>query len=266
MQGVIEDALGAMTAQRLTSIVAGRTDRGVHASAQVIHVDVDWEHARLAGRVVLAPLPAPAALAALGAALDAATPGSIRIHEVRRVADTFHARFTATSRTYRYRLRDRVDPRGPRGVDGDPDDVWGIVGSLDVPAMRAGGRHLIGEHDFATFCRRAPGRTTVRRIHALTVRRVAIDGEGRIDVRVHGTAFCHQQVRAIVGCLVEVGRSKRPPGWIAEVLTARDRSLAAPVAPPHGLTLERVTYGRGHPTAHPRPVGRASHEEAARPG
>lgn len=265
VQGVIEDALAVLTDQRVTSFVAGRTDRGVHASAQVIHVDLDWERARLAGRGVVTSSPGPAALAALGAALDVATPDSIRIHAVRRVADTFHARFTATSRTYRFRLRDGVDPRSPRGVDGDPIDVWGVLGPLDVPAMRAGGRHLVGEHDFAAFCRRAPGRTTVRRIHALTVRRVALEGEGRIDVRVHGTAFCHQQVRAIVGCLVEVGRSKRPPGWIAEVLAARDRSLAAPVAPPHGLTLERVTYGRGHPAALPRPVGRAS-PAGGRPG
>ena len=245
MQGVIEDALASLTGQPVIASVAGRTDRGVHASAQVIHIDLDPARSGLIG---------PSAAEALAASLDAATPPTIRVLRVRRVAYTFHARFSATSRTYRFRLQDGVDPRSPRGVEGDPVDVWGIRGPLDVPAMRAGARHLIGEHDFAAFCRRAPGRTTVRRVLALTVRRVPREGKGRIDVRVHGTAFCHQQVRAIVGCLVEVGRARRPPAWIGEVLAARDRSLAAPVAPPHGLTLERVSYGSGRPSAPPRPA------------
>jgi tRNA pseudouridine38-40 synthase len=235
VQGVLEDALAALLEQPATTFVAGRTDRGVHADAQVIHLDVDMD---------------PARLPAFARELDAATPPSLAIHAVRRVPPTFHARFSATSRTYRYRLRDGVDPRAPRGEDRG-GDVWVVHGTLDVPAMRAASRPLIGEHDFAAFCRRSPGRTTMRRVHAITLRRVTGEGDGRIDVRVHGSAFCHQQVRSIVGCLVDVGRGRRPPAWVGAVLVAKDRSLAAPVAPPHGLTLERVTFGPGHPVAPP---------------
>jgi tRNA pseudouridine38-40 synthase len=240
VQGVLEDALVALLGQPATTFVAGRTDRGVHADAQVVHLDVDMD---------------PARLQAFARELDAATPTSIAIHAVRRVPPTFHARFSATSRTYRFRLRDGVDPRAPH--DGERrGNVWVVRGTLDVPAMRTAARELLGEHDFAAFCRRSPGRTTMRRVHAITLRRVASEGEGRIDVRVHGSAFCHQQVRSIVGCLVDVGRGRRPPEWVGAVLASRDRSLAAPVAPPHGLTLERVTFGPGHPTA-PPPGARA---------
>jgi tRNA pseudouridine38-40 synthase len=235
VQGVLEDALAALLGQAATTFVAGRTDRGVHADAQVIHLDVEMD---------------PARLAAFARELEGAIPPSIVIHAVRRVPRTFHARFSATSRTYRFRLRDGVDPREPHdGVR--RGDVWVVHGSLDVPAMRTAAADLIGEHDFAAFCRRSPGRTTMRRVHAITLRRVASEGRGRIDVRVHGSAFCHQQVRSIVGCLVEVGRGRRPPDWVGAVLASKDRSLAAPVAPPHGLTLERVTFGPGHPTAPP---------------
>jgi tRNA pseudouridine38-40 synthase len=243
VQSVLEAALAELLGQPVTVAVAGRTDRGVHADGQVVHVDVAAALADVHGRGLLRHLES------LARALDVATPDSIAVHAVRRVPDRFHARFSATSRTYRYRLRDMVDPRAPRTAEAA--DVWGIIGRLDVTAMRVATRPLIGEHDFAAFCRRSPGRTTVRRIHGITVRRVAAEGEGRIDVRVHGTAFCHQQVRSIVGCLVEVARGRRPPGWVATVLTSQDRSLAAPVAPPHGLTLERVTYGPGRPAAPP---------------
>jgi len=238
VQGVVEDALATLLGQPATTFVAGRTDRGVHADAQVIHLDVGMDLARLAR------------LEGFARELDAAIPASIAIHAVRRVPPTFHARFSATSRTYRYRLRDGVDPRAPEG-DARVGDVWGTRGTLDVPAMRAAARHLIGEHDFAAFCRRRPEATTMRRVHAITLRRVGREGEGRIDVRVHGSAFCHQQVRSIVGCLVDVGRGRRPPDWVHTVLVSQDRSLAAPVAPPHGLTLERVTFGPGHPASPP---------------
>jgi tRNA pseudouridine38-40 synthase len=241
VQGVLEDALAVVLGQPVDVLVAGRTDRGVHADGQVVHLDVDT--VRLPGGGL--------DVADLADALRSATPSSLVIHAVRRVPATFHARFSATSRTYRYRLRDGMDPRVPRGVAGDPADVWGLRDPLDVPAMRAAAQHLLGEHDFAAFCRRSPGRTTVRRVLAIALRRVNGEGEGRIDVRVNGSAFCHQQVRSIVGCLVEVGRGRRPPDWIATVLASRDRSLAAPVAPPHGLTLERVTFGPGHPAAPP---------------
>jgi tRNA pseudouridine38-40 synthase len=252
VQGVVEEALADLLGQPVRTTGAGRTDRGVHADAQVLHLDVD-PGVPAAARGLADP-------GRLARRLGRALPRAIRIHRVRRVADDFDARFSATARAYRYRLRDGVDPRGRgRGVARDPGDVWSLTAILDVSAMRTAGRHLLGEHDFASFCRRAPGRTTVRRVDELTLRRLPPDavrgrrrvGPGRIDLRIEGPAFCHQQVRAVVGCLVAVGRGRRDPAWVGEVLAARDRAAAAALAPPHGLTLETVRFGRGAPAAPP---------------
>ena len=239
VQSCVEDALEQILGTPVRTTASGRTDRGVHARAQVLHGDV--------------PAQALDGIEAddLTVALAAALPESIRIHAVRRVPPTFNARFSALARSYRFRLRDGVDPRvHGRGVRRDESDVWGITELLDVPAMRRASQALLGEHDFAAFCRRAPGRTTVRRIDLLTLRRLGV-GPGRIDIRLEGPAFCHQQVRSIVGCLVDVGRGRREERWIGDVLASLDRSLAAPVAPPHGLTLEAVRFGRGIPACPP---------------
>jgi tRNA pseudouridine38-40 synthase len=238
VQGAVEEALELLLGVAVRTTASGRTDRGVHARGQVLHGDVP-------DGVV------PADLGRFARRLGRALPPGIVVHAVRRVADGFDARFSATERAYRYRLRDGVDPRvHGRGVQRDAPDVWGVTDALDVPAMRRASRVLLGEHDFAAFCRRAPGRTTVRRLDVLTLRRLA-SAPGRIDVRLRGPAFCHQQVRSIVGCLVEVGRRRRPETWVGEVLAARDRSRAAPVAPPHGLTLEEVRFGPGVPASPP---------------
>ena len=242
MQGAVEEALAALLGVAVRTTASGRTDRGVHARAQVLHADVPVD-------VV------PGDLGRLARRLDRALPRAITIHIVRRVPGSFDARFSATARAYRYRLRDGVDPRvHGRGVGRDAPDVWGVSQRLDVPAMRRSSRALLGEHDFAAFCRRAPGRTTVRRLDVLTLVRLG-PAPGRIDVRLRGPAFCHQQVRSIVGCLVEVGRGRRPESWVAEVLAGQDRSRAAPVAPPHGLTLEEVRFGPGIPAAPPLGAG-----------
>lgn len=242
VQGAVEEALAGLLGVDVRTTASGRTDRGVHARAQVLHLDVPED-------VV------PGDLGRLGRRLARVLPHGITVHAVRRVPGTFDARFSATARSYRYRLRDGVDPRvHGRGVGRDAPDVWGVSQMLDVPAMRRASRVLLGEHDFAAFCRRAPGRTTVRRIDVLTLLRIG-PAPGRIDVRLRGPAFCHQQVRSIVGCLVEVGRGRRPEGWVAEVLAAGDRSRAAPVAPPHGLTLEEVRFGPGIPAAPPPGAG-----------
>lgn len=244
VQGTLEDALARLLGVPVRTTASGRTDRGVHALAQVLHGDVPTAAV-------------PADLGRLARALDGGLPASISVLALRRVPDTFDARFSANARAYRYRLRDGVDPRlEARGDRTDETDVWGIIGRLDVPAMRRAAHALLGEHDFATFCRRAPGRTTTRRIDLLTLRRAGA-APGRVDIRLRGKAFCHQQVRAIVGCLVDVGRGKRPERWIEDILVAKDRSLAAPVAPPQGLTLERIHFGPGIPASPPAgpPVG-----------
>jgi tRNA pseudouridine38-40 synthase len=234
VQGTLEAALHRLMGQDVATTCAGRTDRGVHALAQVVHLDVDPDRGR--ARRALEDLDG------LAERLDHLVGPAIAVWAVRRVPGDFDARFSATSRGYRFRLVD-----APRLSPLERHDRWHVGEALDVPAMRRAGRHLLGEHDFASFCRRAPGRTTVRRLDELTVARRG----GVIHVRLAGAAFCHQQVRSIVGCLVEVGRGRREPDWLGEVLAARDRSAAARVAPPHGLVLERVGYGRRWPSAPP---------------
>jgi tRNA pseudouridine38-40 synthase len=228
VQGVLEDALSRLAGVSLTTTAAGRTDRGVHATAQTVHCDLPSDlppSARLL-----------ADLAAARTALNAICGPEIAIWRIRRAPSTFDARFSATQRRYRYRICDAVvmNPLWRH-------DTWHAgPPALDTEAMEAGGDYLLGEHDFSSFCRRAnPEQTLVRRIDALTVRRRPA---GLVLVAVAGKAFCHQMVRSIVGSLVLVGRAKRPPAWIDDVRAARDRQAAGQLAPAQGLTLVGVSY------------------------
>lgn len=235
VQGVLEEACGRVLGIEPVTFGAGRTDRGVHALAQVVHLDVDPAQVRDPAQLE--------DLDDLRLRLDRLAGDAIAIWSVRQVGSGFHARFSATERGYRYRLADTpvMDPL-------ERHRRWHVVEPLAIGAMRAAARHLVGEHDFAAFCRSEPGRTTVRRLDEVAISRPQF---GDIDVRLTGNAFCHQQVRSIVGCLVEVGCGRREPEWLAELLAGRDRSVAGPVAPPHGLVLERVAYGRSWPAAPP---------------
>lgn len=237
VQGVLEDALQRVVGQAVDTTCAGRTDRGVHAVAQVVHVDLpDGERT---GRA-LADLPG------LVRRLDRLVGDAVTVWSARTVGDDFDARFSATWRAYRYRLA--PGPADPR----TRTTVWSTGGPLDVEAMATAVAAVVGEHDFASFCRAAEGRTTVRRVTAAVVEQVAArDGRvaAEVHVRLRGTAFCHQQVRSIVGSLVEVGRRRRDVDWFAAALAARDRAAAGPVAPPHGLTLEAVGYPGPDPDA-----------------
>ncbi len=235
VQGELERVLGRILDQDIDLTVAGRTDRGVHALGQVVHLDVEVVGERTRRAV--------ADLAVLRARLDQQVGPAISVWAVRQVSARFDARFSATARRYRYRLVDAEVADPLRRFD-----RWQVGVPLALAPMRRAARGLIGEHDFAAFCRRAPGRSTIRRLDRVALSRPA---PGRIDVVLEGTAFCHQQVRAIMGCLVEVGRGRRSPGWVGEVLAGRDRQRAARVAPPHGLTLEQVRYGRGWPASPP---------------
>lgn len=243
VQGTLEGALSRVLGHDVATTCAGRTDAGVHALAQVIHLDVDDSSDR-ARRWTDLVRTSPETVRRR---LDRMVGAAITVWRVRVVPEDFDARFSATGRSYRYRMVDArvADPR-LRTVR------WTIGEPLRVGPMRAGASHLLGEHDFTSLCRRAPGRHTVRRIDRLTVARV----DDEVHVRLQAPAFCHQQVRSIVGCLVEVGTGRRDPDWVGRVLDARDRSLAARVAPPQGLTLERVTYGRRWPAAPPAGVTR----------
>lgn len=242
VQGDLEAVLSRLLGQPITTTCAGRTDRGVHARAQVVHCDVDATVSRAAAML--------ADTDQLASRLDRALDAAITIWAVRRADARFDARFSATWRAYRYRIVDDVAAADPRSRG----TYWRVEDTLALAPMRAAAPSLIGEHDFASFCRAAAGRTTVRRIDRITVSRPRT---GQVLVALRGTAFCHQQVRAIVGCLVEIGRGRRPPSWLAEVLAARDRSVAARLAPPHGLTLHAVSFGPGRPGAPPDAVRRA---------
>jgi tRNA pseudouridine38-40 synthase len=244
VQGTLEGALSRCLGQPVDLTCAGRTDRGVHALAQVVHLDVDPSVA-VATRS-LADLAHGPESAELRRRLDGLVGPAITVWAVRRVPDRFHARFSATGREYRYRLVD-ADVLAPL----ERFDRWHVATPLQLAPMRAAARYLIGEHDFAAFCRRVPGRSSVRRLDRIATTRPA---PGQVHVRLAGAAFCHNQVRAIVGCLVEVGRGRWAPERVADVLASRDRQQLARVAPPHGLTLERVTFGHAGPAAPPRDV------------
>lgn len=229
VQGVLEDALSRLCGHAVVTTVAGRTDAGVHASGQVVHCDVDPDARPVAN------------LDRMRSALDHLCGQDVTVWRVRRVPATFDARFSAAQRRYRYRLCDAVamDPlwRHRTWHVGPP--------SLDTSAMTEAGQRLIGEHVFASFCRKREGDALIRRVDRVAVRRGA---SGLVVVGVDGASFCHQMVRSIVGTLVEVGARRKEPGWVAEVLDARDRAAAGAVAPPHGLTLTSVSY-RGTPAA-----------------
>jgi tRNA pseudouridine38-40 synthase len=246
VQDALEDVLGRLLDQQVRTVCAGRTDRGVHALAQVVHLDLD--------PAVPAARRAVADLTGTRDRLDRMLGDAVAVWTVREVPDSFDARFSAVSRAYRYRIADVPVLSPLRRFD-----VWHLGERLGIGAMRIAARHLVGEHDFASLCRARPGVTTVRRIDRLTVSRPS---DGLVHLRVRGRAFCHQQVRSIVAVLAEVGAGRRRPEWAGEVLAARDRSVAPAVAPPQGLTLERVSYGRGWPAA-PPPEVRASEPRLA---
>ncbi|MGZ5291853.1 MAG: tRNA pseudouridine(38-40) synthase TruA [Actinomycetota bacterium] len=220
VEGVLSDALERVLGSPPELAVAGRTDAGVHARGQV-------------ASFVAPPEPDPARLRR---ALNAMLGPELVVLDARVAPPRFDARFSATAREYRYRIDvgECPDPFTARFV-------WHRPGSPSLPAMRAAGRHLLGERDFAAFCRMPrDGSTTMRRVERVSVSRTA----DRVEIAVRANAFLHQMVRSIVGTLVLVGDGALDPAEIPDVLASRDRSRAGQIAPPHGLTLERVRYGR----------------------
>lgn len=195
---------------------AGRTDAGVHARGQVAHVDLETNAAVLERR------------------LRRIVPDDIRIHGVRVVPDEFDARFAALERRYVYRLTDH--PAGPDVLGRNMIVPW--PRPLDVDAMNAAAAHLVGEHDFAAFCKQRDGATTVR-----TLRELHTDRSGEeISTTVRADAFCHSMVRALMGCLVAIGEHKHEPDWAAGILAAKQRDPRVKVMPARGLVLEAVEY------------------------
>jgi tRNA pseudouridine38-40 synthase len=217
VEGALLEGLERVLGESPQLSVAGRTDAGVHAWGQVISFETEEDPARVARSLngMLAP--------------------EVVVRSAARAPDGFDARSRATARQYRYRIRTASVP--------DPFTArfeWYRPGDYRLGAMRAAARHLVGRHDFASFCR-APkdGGSTVRTLRRLTARR---DGE-RLEIGARADSFLHQMVRSLVGTLVAVGEGAMEPGSMPAVLAARDRSAAGPVAPPDGLVLVSVTYG-----------------------
>lgn len=206
--------------------MAGRTDSGVHGWGQVVSFDAS-----------------PMDTARFQRSVNGLCAPAIVVRSIEQAPDDFDARFSARSRTYRYRVLNRAVP--------DPflcGLTWHVPEPLDVVAMNTGAAHLLGEHDFASFCRRKKITVGDAEIEASLVRDVvsAQWGEAEDDVVelwITATAFCHQMVRSISGTLVDVGLGRIEPGSIPAILAARDRNAAGRVAPPHGLTLWSVDYG-----------------------
>lgn len=231
VEQVLSEGLGTIlrcAAPKLT--VAGRTDAGVHARGAVCHVDVDDPlYAALPGRS--SRTPEEAAVTRLGGVL----PADVVVHRVARAATGFDARFSAVSRRYSYRLADHpaaADPIRRR-------DTVVVRGPLDVDAMDAAARKLLGLKDFAAFCKKREGATTVR---TLLDYRWDRDEDGVLIGTVLADAFCHSMVRSLVGAVVPVGLGRHGIGWPLEVLTAGRRDPGVTVMPPHGLCLEEVSY------------------------
>jgi tRNA pseudouridine38-40 synthase len=218
VQDVLETALARFVAAPAATICAGRTDTGVHALQQVVHLDTE-AHRRDQSWV---------------RGLNALLPPSISVQWALPVSPNFHARFDARARTYFYVLRCAA-VRSPILVG----RVGWIYDSLDVHAMREAADGLLGEHDFSAFraaeCQAA---SPVRTLEALTIRACG----DFLVFEFRANAFLHHMVRNLMGTLVMIGRGKRPTRWAAELLHLRDRRLAAPTFMPDGLYLAHVAY------------------------
>lgn len=226
VQHDLETAL-AHHAGPVATFVSGRTDKGVHATAQV--VSFASERQLDAVRVVRS--------------LNRQLGPEIAVYSLTVAPDDFHARFSATGRAYTYVVLNRDVPDPLRA-----DVTWHVPDRLDLDAMNHAAGHMVGERDFASFCRKADGRSTIRDVRsAMWSRRGELV---RFDIAA--SSFCHQMVRSLVALGVDVGRGRVAADAVPDIVGARDRHRARGVAPPHGLTLVRVEFGAGSETAdHP---------------
>ena|SRR5438105_2901258 len=232
IQGLLEDALRALDERDVPVAAAGRTDAGVHALGQV------------ASFTLARALPCDAIVRAVNARL----PDAVRVLSAAEAPRSFHARFDARTKTYRYRIwNGDVMPPFERRY------AWHLTGPLDVTSMRCAARAIEGQHDFGAF-RSAGGdvATTVRTIFGSRIAECAeADGSSPeytecggtlLTYEVSGDGFLRHMVRSIVGTLVEIGRGRRPADWMTEVRESRNRATAGQTAPALGLFLARVGY------------------------
>jgi tRNA pseudouridine38-40 synthase len=218
VEAELKRALKAVTGHDLKVYAAGRTDAGAHAEGQVVSFQTD-------GRI------SPHRLVA---ALNASLPADVAVLSGEEVPDEFHARYSARWRRYRYRYLDRPSrPALERGR------CWHVRGALDVDAMSAAAKALVGKHDWTSYC--SASEPTDARVREMRSARVVRRGDV-VELELVAEGFLRGLARSIAGALAEVGRGRRPPEWVGEVLAARDRRKAARTAPPGGLTLMEVIY------------------------
>lgn len=225
VQGRVEAALRMLEPGCGSIAAAGRTDAGVHARGQVAHADLvrDWDPFRLSEALNHHLKPDPVAITAAA-----------------RVADDFHARFSAIGRAYIFRI---VTRRSRPVLEGGT--VWHLKHDLDVSAMREAAKVLTGRHDFTTFrssiCQAA---SPVKTLDRIGIEVADYPGGREIRLAFDARSFLHNQVRSLVGTLERVGAGAWTVADVADALAARDRAACGPVAPPGGLCLERVDYPR----------------------
>jgi tRNA pseudouridine38-40 synthase len=218
LQGAVEQALSAVAAHPVSVVCAGRTDTGVHATGQVVHFDSD----------------APRSPRAWTLGTNTLLPPDVSVRWAQPVAETFHARFSATARQYRYIILNQ--PTRPALLRNRA--VWQMR-PLDVERMNAAAAHLIGEHDFSAYrAQQCQSKSPVRVMRRLTVTRYG----DYLSIDVLANAFLHHMVRNIAGVLMTIGHGEREPDWAREVLEGRDRKLGGVTAPPQGLYLVAVEY------------------------
>ena len=230
--GLLVDVLSHVLRTEVTLTCAGRTDRGVHAVGQVVGFDLSER--------------SDAELETLRDIVNRRIEPSVVLTSIERAADDFDARFSATGRTYRYRILDRLEP--------DPllaTRVWHVAQPLDVAAMEAASADLVGLHDFTSFCLQQAPRpdgsipTMIRRVTAASWRRLpdGPSGSNLLEFEVSASAFCQRMVRTMVGTLVDIGRGEMAVDVIPAVLAAEDRRTASDSAPAQGLVFWSVAYG-----------------------
>jgi tRNA pseudouridine38-40 synthase len=218
VEAELKRALKSITGQELKVYAAGRTDAGAHAEGQVVSFQTDG---RFSPRRLVA-------------ALNAKLPDDVAVLSAEEVPDTFHARYSARWRRYRYRYLDRPSrPALERGR------CWQVHGPLDVDAMAKAAKALVGKHDWTSYC--SASEPPDARVREMRSARVSRHGDN-VELELVAEGFLRGLARSIAGALAEVGRGRRPPEWVGDVLEARDRRKAARTAPAGGLTLVEVIY------------------------
>ncbi len=225
VQGEMEAALEPITRNPIAMQVAGRTDAGVHATAQVAHFDLperdhngnEWDLADLQYR------------------LNRMLPEDIRIHDINLAPKFFHARFSALSRSYIYKIADGGQLVAP--LERYDTATW--YRPLDIEKMNEAIKPLLGEHDFAAYCKARDTGTTIRTLKEFNLVR---ESNNFIYASITADAFCHSMVRSLIGAAVCVGEGRFEPKWMKEVLDGKERIGESLVFPARGLTLTKVTY------------------------